>query len=725
MASHKRRVERKLKKDVKRKVQASRAKQHSNAQSKPQSKESLEQMMKLVALMKGNGVNTDQATLLKLREEKAKADAELARKNRESAVSIEQSKLKTKGLTKEDVDLENKFVQLQTDKKNLEEEIKQAMVKGKMDKVKPLVEKLEKENGVLKSRLNTVNDLNENSADELIQFKAFVDKLDHLLNNLKEKVVKPIDEGQGKLDMKTFLNEANYTDVKDAYQGIVVGLMQKNDELDDKLNDYEHDRQEALELKKKSRKLMDEIDAKEARKYMLEHVVEGYDERGAPIFKQEHVLDDNGNQVLDDLNKPKTKDVKRDIHKELKDAMLSNKNLEIKNNALNTNIKHREDIINKVDKLNLEKDILTAENNALGEVVVEDKTAEMGRLNKEIKDLQDLINDKRQQGLDAKAYERKLAEKERERKELEAENNAMGAAPVVRTPVINKYAQAKVESDKTQREIDVKNRDKKLVQDQEDENAKQDFENKKRTQLLRSSNPQINTYKSKAVTNWVMAQKQKELNKVKEENYKSEQELRDAQTEGNAHKLPEIQATMIEIQNQIKEQKINQEKTKAQQALNRERAAARTTLIQRKAEQDMNMAMANDTSITDMTSALTALNEKINRETENAQNDEKYVDSVLGNIKALASEHAEMMEVVNQYLTNKGKAIFETPDHFSMRVHSRMQADALKNIVDALAETYNPEDQFYYFDNMPVDADTWLNRLYEQQNDDDDNDFLK
>ena len=120
MASHKRRVERKLKKEVKRKVQASRAKQQSNAQNK---ESSLEQMMKLVALMKGNGVNTDQATLLKLREEKAKADGELARTKRESAVSIEQSKAKTKGLTKEDAELQAQVVKIQTDNKNMDEEI--------------------------------------------------------------------------------------------------------------------------------------------------------------------------------------------------------------------------------------------------------------------------------------------------------------------------------------------------------------------------------------------------------------------------------------------------------------------------------------------------------------------------------------------------------------------------------------------------------------------------
>ena len=135
MASHKRRVERKLKKDVKRKVQASRAKQQSNAQNK---ESSLEQMMKLVALMKGNGVNTDQATLLKLREEKAKADGELARTKRESAVSIEQSKKVTKGLTREATEKEIEYDKLKTANKNTEEKTKQVEKEYGIDKLKEI-----------------------------------------------------------------------------------------------------------------------------------------------------------------------------------------------------------------------------------------------------------------------------------------------------------------------------------------------------------------------------------------------------------------------------------------------------------------------------------------------------------------------------------------------------------------------------------------------------------
>jgi hypothetical protein len=48
-----------------------------------------------------------------------------------------------------------------------------------------------------------------------------------------------------------------------------------------------------------------------------------------------------------------------------------------------------------------------------------------------------------------------------------------------------------------------------------------------------------------------------------------------------------------------------------------------------------------------------------------------------------------------------------------MHIHRREQADALKNIIDGLAGTYNEGDGYYYFDNMPSDADTWLGRLYD------------
>ena len=721
MASHKRRVERKLKKEVKRKVQASRAKQQSNAQNK---ESQLEQMMKLVALMKGNGVNTDQATLLKLREEKAKADGELARTKRESAVSIEQSKAKTKGLTKEDAELQAQVVKLQTENKNMDEEIERIVKQSGIDKLKDVLEKAKQLNVKLKSKKSAVEGIGTYLKDKNLSLEPSIELLSDTIKNAEDNIFKLIEEGKTSVQIDEFYKGMNYENLKKELQDVNVGLALKYEELQSLINKKKMDQISAKDFEAKNEKLKNDIKLLEKQIDAYVYEIDHIDELGNITYTEEPVLDKEGKPKKDANGKIILQLVKRDISNELIDEIKRNRTLERAKRETETNLKMKEDAIEELNKLNFKNSMLDAENKALGEVVVEDKTAEMGRLNKEIADLNDAIRDKRQHGLDAKAYERKLAEKEREKKELEAENNAMGAAPVVRTPVINKYAQTKVDSDKTQRDIDVKNRDKKLIEDQEDENAKQDFENKKRTQLLRSSNPQINAYKSKAVTNWVMAQKQKELNEVKEENYKSEQELRNAQTEGNAHKLPEIQETEKKIQEQKTQRLINEEKTKAQQALNRERAAARTTLIQRKAEQDMNMAMANDTSITDMTSALTALNEKINRETENAQNDEKYVDSVLGNIKGLASEHAEMMEVVNQYLTNKGKAIFETPDAFSMRVHSRMQADALKNIVDALAETYNPEDQFYYFDNMPADADTWLNRLYEQQNDDD-NDFLE
>ena len=89
MASHKRRVQRKIKKDVKKKVQASRAKQQANQSQ-------LEQVMKLMGLVKGvNGSNTstDQATLLRLRDENAKANQETARLKRENELKRAQSKV--------------------------------------------------------------------------------------------------------------------------------------------------------------------------------------------------------------------------------------------------------------------------------------------------------------------------------------------------------------------------------------------------------------------------------------------------------------------------------------------------------------------------------------------------------------------------------------------------------------------------------------------------------
>jgi hypothetical protein len=123
--------------------------------------------------------------------------------------------------------------------------------------------------------------------------------------------------------------------------------------------------------------------------------------------------------------------------------------------------------------------------------------------------------------------------------------------------------------------------------------------------------------------------------------------------------------------------------------------------------------MANDTKLTDMNSALTALNEKIDSETKKAQNDDRYVNETLRNIKQQASEYTDVIPVLNDYLTHKGKATFESPESFDMHIHRREQADALKNIIDGLAGTFNEQDNHYYFDNMPEDADTWLGRLFD------------
>lgn len=717
MASHKRRVERKLKKDVKRKVQASRAKQQSKAQSKPQSKESLEQMMKLVALMKGNGVNTDQATLLKLREEKAKADGELARTKRESAVSIEQSKAKTKGLTKEDAELRAQVLKIQTENKNMDEEIERIGKQSGIDKLKDVLEKAKQLNVKLKSKKSAVEGIGTYLKDHNLSLEPSIELLSDIIKNAEDNIFKLIEEGKTSVQIDEFYNGINYEKLKNELQNVTVGLALKFNEISSLINKKKMDEITVKELESKIHKLKDDISVAETELYTLNHEIEEVDEDGNITFTQIPATRRDGSLILDNAGNQRYMDKPRDIHKELKEGFFNYETLNRKNEELKRNIKHKDDIISKVDKLNLEKDILTAENNALGEVAVVDKTAEMGRLNKEIADLNDAIRDKRQQGLDAKAYERKLAEKEREKNELEAENNAT-PKPSVSQQDITKYAKAKIDGDKLRREIDVKHRDRDLIHNLEDENAKQELENMKMTQLLRSSTPQIDTTKTKAITNSVKVELEKRLNEVKEMNYKTEQELRAAEAEGNAHNLPEIKAKEKELQEQITELKITEEKLKQQEALNRTRAATRDKRIRYKAERDYNMFGTENTGIIDAATMHAVIGDKIDKDTRIAQESEKYADEVVDSIRDTASKEPNMIKILNTYLESVSRPTFDTPNSFNLRIHTKEQADALNKVIENVGGTYDKEKEMYDFGKMPEGTDDLLNTIF--GNDDED-----
>ena len=107
--------------------------------------------------------------------------------------------------------------------------------------------------------------------------------------------------------------------------------------------------------------------------------------------------------------------------------------------------------------------MLDAENKALGKVVVEDKSAEIGKLNKQIQDVQDEINDKRQNRQDAKAAERRKTALEHKLHELESQNAEMGVVNVVDNSTeigqLNKQIDDQEQSIKDKRRKQQRNKD--------------------------------------------------------------------------------------------------------------------------------------------------------------------------------------------------------------------------------------------------------------------------
>ena len=595
---------------------------------------------------------------------------------------------------------EIEYDKLKTANKNTEEKTKQVEKEYGIDKLKDAIEKAKQLNVKLTSKKSAVEGIGTYLKDHNLSLEPSIELLNDTIKNAEENIFKLIDQGKTSVQIDEFYKSINYEELKKKLQDVSVALALKFNELSSLINKRKMDEITVKDLESKIHKLKDDIDIADKQLYALNHEIENVDEDGNITFTQ--ILDE-GNQGY--VDKP------RDIHKELKEGFFNYETLNRKNEELKRNIKHKDDIIGKVEKLTHDKNVLEAENNALGEVVVEDKTAEMGRLNKEIADLNDAIRDKRQHGLDAKAYERKLAEKERERKELEAENNAT-PKPSVSQQDITKYAKAKIDGDKLRRELDVKHRDRDLIRNLEDENAKQELENMKMTQLLRSSTTQIDNAKSKAITKSVMLQKQKELNEANEMTYKAEQELRAAEAKGNAHKLPEIIATNKEIQQAIALTNTYEERIIAQQTLNRARTAARDKRIRYKAERDYNMFGTENTGILDAATMHAVIGDKIDKDTRIAQESEKYADEVVDSIRDTASKEPNMIKTLNTYLESVGRPKFETPDSFNLRIHTKEQADALNQVIDNVGGTYDKEKEMYDFGKMPEGTDDLLNTIF-------------
>ena len=253
-------------------------------------------------------------------------------------------------------------------------------------------------------------------------------------------------------------------------------------------------------------------------------------------------------------------------------------------------------------------------------------------------------------------------------------------------------AQLQLTNEGLQRDIDFNNKKKKAIQDTEDENLKLTFENlKKQAEVDAVDDEAYDNAAEEAVKQNLNVQIQQELltQKGKVKDYEREKKM--IQWKENALNAPQIQQTQKQIEDEMKKQAMNEEQTKQFERLKNVKEQANKT----KATLDLHKQIhtfVDTQGINDVESQLAVINDKIDSVANELNNEDKYVSSRNEHFRTEFSKDRALLDSVKNVMNQYREGVdIDNSGWFKNNLHTREEVDAFDRIVDDVASCYNVE----------------------------------
>ena len=388
--------------------------------------------------------------------------------------------------------------------------------------------------------------------------------------------------------------------------------------------------------------------------------------------------------------------------------MINNKELEVEqlkrtNAKLKKGIRQNEADADHYDKLTKEKNKLTSENESLGKIKTEDKTAEIAKLEVEIKNIQEQINDKYASKADVNKFLRSITELERKKTALEKEL-ALVPESKISDEQIQKYVNAANDVAKTEANIN-KRRTKNAAFDKfEADTEELRMQNRvKNQQLYGMRIPGEVNKRMKLINDRVDAEQETKLIEAREAKRNAEEELKIKKFEEEALNSEKVKATRNKIKKEYVDRVINEENARLMDRLINEKRATKEAEATLKAKEMVNKYKEETDGKVDWSAKYAAINAEINDEIKNMDTNQAYVRTWQDEYKSEISKNPQMLPVINEYLGRRKINNITSEDINNLT--SRELIDAYQVFKDSFANYKDNESGLYNFDAMDNDED--------------------
>ena len=789
MGSHKQRVQRKIKKEVKRKIQAKQRPSHAQ-----QTQNKMDEMMKMLLMLKGGQQQNPNAAqnLLTAKEIIAKQNAEEARKQRETTQRIKQieanenaekMKAKTQQYEEEEkhrrnmIELENQLREAQAKLREVKNEKEEAALKAKIATLQQQYD-LERQNLELELRAAGLDaagvdarheteekrgeikrmqlelqikqkqyDIEDSEAkakelaNELTKIKAevteyskintrgnqkykdFIAELDATIDTLKKGALKSMVDISTAKDQIKNLQKYNIDKLIGTGSRLNTELKKVLRETKSELNDLTEDNEHLHALNKENKQLQRDI-ASTQYNINLENAQTRTKNGELQIYVQTSYKGEDGTVYTSKMWK-NAEDVDwnvdtpfgKDIAKDLETAEVDNKQYKTIKKQVDAEYDRNEKDLLKIDELNAENKHIIAYNDAMGDVKYDDKSAEIAKLEYEIKEIQEKINDKWTSRADYNKMLRQIKELQNKKTALEKELEMTPEQKITAQQIKNR-AELMNSIATTEAAINKKHAKGAAVDKFENDTEQLKTENDLKQEMLKTMDDRKGSDLKKIVKERTDAVQKEKLLAAQEAAKNAQDRLNEVKWQEEALKAPEIEATNKRIQQEHANKAKYEAHAIALDRYYREHEVAQQAQATLNVHKQMLNTFSDTQGIADAEAMLTVANDKINDLIKDMSAEEKYINDKNDTFRTNLSTDAPLLELVKQVFGKHNVGI-DSPEWFKNNLKTREQVDTFNNIVGTVRGAYNDDEQRWHpelLDNN-VDIDNNLKILLDSWTD--------
>ena len=382
--------------------------------------------------------------------------------------------------------------------------------------------------------------------------------------------------------------------------------------------------------------------------------------------------------------------VERDIADELAKAEDEKQVLTSTKTQLQNKYNRNEHDVLKIDELEHENTKIKAYNKAMGDVKYDDKTAEIAKLEYEIKETQEKINDKWASKADVNKYLRHITELQNKKTALETEFG-MIKEDKVSDEQIQKHAKAANDVADTEAKIN-KRRTKNAAVDKFEADTEQlEFSNSVKQKVLDAMNDKSNEDNVKAIANKRLSAEQKEKELAAQQAEKNaEEKMNIEKWQEEALNSPEVQASNAKIKQAYINKAQYEDEAKASERLRNAQIAERDARIMAQVYAEQNSTFTSSNKLTEAETLHTLAKEKYNDAVNDIRDEGEYVHNKVNLIRARLTDDLPFADKINEKLNERGFNI-EDQDWFANNLKSRVAVDSFTNAADIIRSAYDPE----------------------------------